>query len=281
MPILGPNVAQLHAKRDIAGLIRALQSKDVRTRCAVLSALGELRDPRALPVLRDWLLAETTTIAEKIQAAEGLGKLGDASAIDALFLANEQSQTRERREIDAALAVSDKTYRPEFYVNRIATNEYTLRVAIARALAQIGGTRTIEKLFQMLATENGAMASAAKDAIKAAITTVLERGDAAYASLVRTQLGHTSADVREYAAHILSAFPSPESVDALLEVACNEHEIFSVRAAAFVTLGKIGDARILPHLEELIHSSNPSIAREAKQCLFTIRQRLNLPIIRF
>lgn len=230
-------------------------------------------------MLRDYLLSDPTTTPEKIQAAEALGKLSDATTVDALFLASEVA--REKREIDAVLIVSDKTYRPEFYVNRIATDEYNLRVAIARALARLGGERAIEKLFQLLAAENGAMASAAQAAIKAAITAALERGDATYAPLVRAHLAHTSVIVREHAAHCLSAFPDAESMDALLDVVYNEQEVLSVRAAAFITLGKIGDARILPHLEELIHSSNASVAREAKQCLFTIRQRLNLPIIRF
>ncbi|MCX7840135.1 MAG: HEAT repeat domain-containing protein [Anaerolineae bacterium] len=281
MPLLGPNIPQLQAKRDVAGLVRALQSKDVRTRCDALRALGELREPRAFPILRDCLLAETTTTPEKIQAAEALGQLGDTSAIDALFLASEQNLTLEEREIDAVRMIPDKTYRPEFYVNRIATDEYNLRVAIAHALAQLGGEHAIEKLFQMLAAEDGAMASATQAAIKDAITVALERGNAAYASLVRAQLAHPSATVREHAAHCLRAFPDTESVDALLDVARNEHEVFSVRAAAFVTLGQIGDARALTTLEELLDSSNPNVVREAKQCLFTIRQRLNLPVIRF
>jgi HEAT repeat protein len=96
MPILGPNIPNLQAKRDVNGLIRALQSKDLRTCCAALRALGELRDPRALPVLRDWLLAETTTTTEKIEATEALGKLGDATVLDALGVANEQSHAARK-----------------------------------------------------------------------------------------------------------------------------------------------------------------------------------------
>ena len=277
MPILGPNIPNLQAKRDVNGLIRALQSKDLRTRCAALRALGELRDPRALPVLRDWLLAETTTTTEKIEATEALGKLGDATVLDALGVANEQSHAREKREIEAAIASSDRTHRPGFYINRIAANEYALRAAIARVLAQLGGARALEKLFQMLALEDGAMVSAAQAVIKEAVATILERGDATSAPLVRAHLKHASADVREQAAHCLSAFPEAESVDALLDVVCDENETFNVRTAAFITLGKIGDARALPRLEELIRFPNQGVAREAKQCLVTIRQRLHLP----
>lgn len=279
MPILEPNIANLQAKRDVTGLIRALQSKSIRTRCDALRALGELRDARALTILRDWLLSATTATLEKTQAAEALGKLGDASVVDALVLANERSHTREKSEIDAAIAAPDKTYRPSFYVNCIAADEYALRAAIAHALAQVGDTHIIEKLVQMLAVENGAMASAAQAAIKAALDLALSKAATDPAPFLRAQLQHTCAQVREYAAYALAVRPDSLAQDALLDLVRDEQESFAVRTAAFSTLGKIADARALPLLEELLRSPNQSLAREAKQCLITIRQRLGLPTL--
>jgi hypothetical protein len=40
----------------------------------------------------------------------------------------------------------------------------------------LGGARALEKLFQMLALEDGAMVSAAQAVIKEAVATILERG---------------------------------------------------------------------------------------------------------
>ncbi|MBM3128647.1 MAG: HEAT repeat domain-containing protein [Chloroflexi bacterium] len=279
MPILGPNIAQLQAKRDFAGLVHALKSKDIRTRCDALRALGELRDARAVPVLRDWLLADTAQATEQTEAAIALGKLGDTTMIDALFEASAISQTRERAEIAAAIASPDRTYRPGFYVNRIAADEYALRAAIAHALAQIGAARAVEKLFQMLATETGAMANPVKTAIKNAIATALKNQDAHIAPFLCEQLQHASVDVRECAAQCLSDFPDARTIDALLDAACNPNEHFTVREAALVTLGRIGDVRALPDLEALMRSDNLGLARDAKQCVSAIRQRWNLPTL--
>ncbi|MCI0476122.1 MAG: HEAT repeat domain-containing protein, partial [Anaerolineales bacterium] len=174
---------------------------------------------------------------------------------------------------------SGKTYRPGFYVNQIAADEYALRAAIAHALAQIGAARAVEKLFQMLATETGAMSSPVKTAIKNAIADALKNQDAQIAPFLCDQLKHASVDVRECAAYCLNEFPEPRAVDALLDAACDDQEQFTVRTAALVTLGKIGDAGALPDLEALMHSENLGLARDAKQCVIAIRQRWNLPTI--
>jgi HEAT repeat protein len=279
MPILGSNIANLQAKRDIAGLIQACKSKDIRTRCAALHALGELRDVRALPVLKDCLFSNASQAPEKTEAAEALGKIGDASALDLLLKANEISKARERQEINDSLDTRDKTYRPGFYVNRIAADEYALRAAIAQAIARLGGTRALEALFQLLATETGAMASPVKTAIKNAISDALENLDAQIVPLLCVQLKHVSADAREWAAHCLNAFEDARAIDALLDAVCDARENFAVREAALITLGKIGDARALPDLEALMRSDNRGLARDAKQCVITIRQRWNLPTI--
>jgi HEAT repeat protein len=279
MPILGSNIANLQAKRDVAGLVHALKSKDIRTRCAALHALGEVRDPRALPSLREWLLANASQTTEKTKAAEAVGKLGDATMIDALSQASAISRTREHHEIAASIAMPDKTYRPGFYVNRIAADEYVLRAAIAQAMARLGGARAVEALFQMLAAENGAMEGPAKTAIKNAIADALENQDAQIAPFLCAQLKHASADVRECAAHCLNEFADPRAIAALLDTACDDHEHFAVRTAALGTLGKIGDASALPDLEALMRADNRGLARDAKQCAIAIRQRWNLPTI--
>ncbi|MEW5717372.1 MAG: HEAT repeat domain-containing protein [Chloroflexota bacterium] len=279
MPILGPNISALQAKRDLAGLIQACKSKDLRTRCAALHALGELRDPRALPTLKECLLSNASQSPEKTEAAEALGKLGDASTLDALLEANEISKARERQEIDDSLDTRDKTYRPGFYVNRIAADEYALRAAIAQAIARLGGARALEALFQLLATETGAMASPVKTAIKNAIADALENQDAQIVPFLCAQLKHASVDVRECAARCLDEFEDTRAIDALLDAASDAQEHYAVREAALIGLGKIGDASALPELDALTRSGNRGLARDAKQCVIAIRQRLNLPTI--
>lgn len=279
MPILGSNIANLQAKRDIAGLGQACKSKDIRTRCAALHALGELRDPRALPILRDWLLADATQTPEKTEAAEALGKLGDPSVMEVLRQANTISQAREGKEIDDAIASLDKAYRIGFYVNRIAADEYALRAAIAQAIARLGGASAVHALFEMLASEKGAMASPVKTAIKNAIADALRNQDAGIVPFLCEQLQSAVVDVRAWVAQCLHGFPDARAIEGLLGVACDEGEHFTVREAALGALGKIGDASALPELEALMRSDNRGLARDAKQCVIAIRQRWNLPTI--
>jgi HEAT repeat protein len=63
MPILGPNIANLQAQRDIAGLIQACKSKSIRTRCAALVTLGKIGDARALPHLEVLMCSDNRGVA--------------------------------------------------------------------------------------------------------------------------------------------------------------------------------------------------------------------------
>jgi HEAT repeat protein len=87
----------------------------------VLKALGDLGDTRALPAIVQELLADEKALGDKVYAAEALGKLGDATAIEPLVRANETSRRRERETIATVLASPDRRYRDNFYVNRIST----------------------------------------------------------------------------------------------------------------------------------------------------------------
>ena len=87
-----PDVEKMKAKRDIDGLIKALDyQKDESVRAAAAQALGEVGDARAVEpltrALRDY--------HAKKEAANALAKIGNARAIDALVNELEISDTRE------------------------------------------------------------------------------------------------------------------------------------------------------------------------------------------
>jgi HEAT repeat protein len=279
MPLFKPNIVALKAKRDIAGLVHALQATESRTRADAVQALGELGEKKTAPALVALLLADEQQLGEKVEAADALGKIGDEGAIEPLLQAHVVSQRRERDLIDAARAAPDRRYRDGFYVNRIATDEYQLRTTIANALARIGGARAIHALFEMLATEQGAMASSVKSSIRAAIARALEAADARIVSPLCDELKHPSAEARQWAAHCLGEFGDASAADALLRAARNDQEEFAVREIALISLGKIGDARTLPDLQDLMRSGNLVLSRNAKACASAIRQRLGLPHI--
>ncbi|CAG0947938.1 hypothetical protein ANRL1_04732 [Anaerolineae bacterium] len=273
MPIFKPNIAALKAKHDLAGLLQALKDKDAKTRREAIVACGDLGTRSLAPALVEILLADNPGIAEKADAVEALGKIGDESVMDVLVQANALSKERERDLIEAATTSPDRRYHEGFYITRIATDEFMFRSTIASAIARFGGMRALEALFDMLATENGHMANNIKSAIQTAITNVLRKGDAESVARLAGKLKHSSEDVRQWAAQCLGEFGDARVADTLIEVASNEEEPFLVRQAALMSLSQIGDRRTLPFLEDLQKAGNRGLARDAEMCAIQIRQR--------
>jgi len=80
-----PNVEKLKAKKNINGLIKALNfKKDSHVRYEAANALGELGERRALDPLIV-LLKEKGSI--KIYAVEALGNIEDVKVVDPLIRA--------------------------------------------------------------------------------------------------------------------------------------------------------------------------------------------------
>lgn len=272
MPLFKPNIANLKAKRDIAGLVQALTIRDPETRRAAIDALRELQATSAVPTIVSMLLANDSTRGEKIAAANALAKIGDASVIDALMQASETSRQREQASIDAALESHDPNYRPNLYVNRISADEFELRAAIAQAIGTIGGAQAVQALAEMLVAEKGAMESSVKFSVRSAMSIAANHPNTLPA--LCQAMKHSSSDVRQAVANLLAEFNEPSAVDALLRAAYDENENFDVRQIALVGLGRIGDARVIPYIEDLQQDTNQGIARDAKQCLMAIRGRL-------
>lgn len=279
MPLFGSNVAELKQKRDVAGLVQLLKSKDNHTRAEAIRALGELGDARAVPALGDVLAAPEQPIGDLLQAAHALGKIDDAATVAMLQRAITVSRKREQDLIDLARAAPDRRYRDGFYINRISTDEYELRTTIAGAFATLATVDALNALFEMLAAETGAMASSIKSQVRVCIEQACAKLGARAAPVLCNQLRHHSVEVRQWSAQNLINYPERPVIDALVRAACDETEVYDVRVAALTTLSNIGDEPILPAIDALVTASNKSLAREAKQCAIAIRQRLGLPFI--
>ena len=277
MPLFPPNIAAMKERRDLAGLLIVLKSKDARARAQAVQALGELGARSALPAIAALLLSPDSKLAEKTTAAEALGSIKDDSAVDALVQEIANSRERERGTIDAAIDAPDRKYSLNYYVNRIAADEYTLRSAIAIALGRIGGERGVRALFEMLATETGQMASSVKNDAKTAISAALESDGQRFVPLLIDELKGKSVEVRQFAAYCLGDYASEDAVNALIAAAYDEQEDFDVRASAMRSLANIGDRRAIPYLEDLLHSGNRAVVRDAQAALTGIRQRHPLP----
>lgn len=280
MPIFQPNVSSLKEKRDVVGLLKLVKSKDRRIRRAAIQALGEVGDPAAVPDLVEILLrtrsdhAERASAAhaERVDAAEALGMLGDAAAVGPLLQAAATSRELELTLVASAQASPDRTHRPGLSANIISSDEYLLRSTIAQALANIGGDVALRGMFEMLAAEAGPMASSMQTAIQVAITNTLSRGQASYPDVLHEQRSSPSIECRQIAVRSLGEL-GEAAVELLIGVAGNEDEVFPVRQSAIACLGRIGDIRALPCLDELSESDNRPLARDARYNAAIIRQR--------
>jgi HEAT repeat protein len=84
-----PDIRRMKANRDVSGLIRALRDQeDVSLRSSAATALGQLRDARAVAPL----IAAFRNVP--FEAAEALGRIGDARAVKSLVaLLHDENQT--------------------------------------------------------------------------------------------------------------------------------------------------------------------------------------------
>lgn len=272
MPIFQPNVSTLKQRRDTAGLIKLLKSKDAQTRRAAIQALGEIGAKSSTAALCELLLSPGTDRVEQADLANALGALGDPGAVVPLLQAMVISKSREQAQLADAKSGEDPRH-VGFAVNLISGNEYELRHAIAQALGKIGGEPALRGLFEMLATESGPMEDSGKTAARAAIAETLEQNQPTYLQVLFDQSAAESVECRQYAAERLREFGDSAVVDHLIAIACNENEAFVVRQSAIASLGRIGDERALPCLTELSQSENRALARDARINAAEVRQR--------
>jgi HEAT repeat protein len=137
MPLFGPpNVDKLKAKRDLPGLTKALGYKqDSSLRRAAAEALGQLGDARAVEPLIGALGDETVSVR---QAAVGaLGELDDARAVEPLI---------------GLLHGKDR---------------WSVRDAAVLALGRLGDARAVEPLIGLLHDEDGSLVQKAVEALTA------------------------------------------------------------------------------------------------------------------
>ena len=191
-----PDVEKLKAKKDINGLIKALQYKKkedygepVSIRMDAAKALGELRAEQAIPLLieklnhnHNGLSAAAYTALEKIgkpavpwliaacragitfKTIELLGELRDVQAVEVLIISLTHGDEYDRSNAAKALGmIGDKRAVP-FLINALNQDSSSVVKASASALGELGDPRAVAPLGELIKkTKN----SAVDDYIKA------------------------------------------------------------------------------------------------------------------
>jgi HEAT repeat protein len=150
-----PDVEKLTAKRDVEGLIKLIGSRQVASaRVRAADALGELADARAVEALIDELREEYPTAGDRAvgaAAAKALGRLGDARAVEPLIAALE---SRLRPTAAEALGRIGDPRAVEPLIAALGDEAWEVRAAAAKALGRLGDARAVEPLIAALRKES-------------------------------------------------------------------------------------------------------------------------------
>ena len=162
MPLFGPpNVEKLGARRDIAGLAKALAyKKDWKVRTAAARALGDIGAPAVEPLIA--ALKDNGLSGVREAAAEALGKIGDPRAVEPLIAALKDGNSDVRKAAEALGKIGDPRAVEPLIAALIHGLSY-YREAAAEALVKIGAP-AVEPLIAAL--KGSGMRKAAEALVK-------------------------------------------------------------------------------------------------------------------
>ena len=263
MPFFGPpDIAKLKAKKDIAGLVKVLvHPKDRSLAVPAADALGEIRNPRAVPLLitalgdEDWKL--------RASAAEALGKIGDPRAAQPLIAILVDSQWDVRSAAGKALdKIGARAFDPLVAAlkNGGALGAAGVRYYAAKALGQIGDARAVEPLIAALKDDEDSYLRGESACSLGHI------GDPrAVEPLIAALEDEEDLVARNKAVEALGRIADPGAVVPL--IAALDNWSWSGRKEAAEALGKIGDPRAGATLVAALTDRDRGIREAAAQAL--------------
>jgi HEAT repeat protein len=222
-----PNLDKLRAKRDVSGLVKALDyKKDKFIPAWAANTLGEIGDPRAVTPLIAALKNNFTLSA----AAKALGEIGEPQAMEPLIYALGDSDFE--MDIDSIVEALDNI-NPQWPKSKAVES-------------------VIPKLIEKLE------AHTLFDGIDSKASEVLAKiGTPAVEALIRVIL-HKDKKTWEWAIFALGEIRDPRAVDSLIST------IKDYCYMAAVALGKIGDPRAMePLVNVLVDTDAYSAVMEA------------------
>ncbi|WP_119071417.1 HEAT repeat domain-containing protein [Aggregatilinea lenta] len=288
MPLFGPpDVKKLEAKKDIKGLIRALEyerdkenerrklsgssyargaTKDVERiqrnmkrasdiRESAAQALGKLSNPDAVMPLID-ALDDNDRVYQV--AADALAQLKDSRAIAPLvrqITKGRDSAIKITKEIDSELAV-------EPLIRALQDENEPARRQAAKALRQLGDARAVEPLIQALQDKNGDVRLAAAGAL-------MQLGDARAVDPLIQTLEDNDSNVRQQAASALGQLGDSRAVDPLIQTLRDED--WRVRETTIEALGQLGDGQAVEPLIQALEDKEYTVRKGAVRALAELK----------
>ncbi len=285
--LMKTDVEGMKTKKDVEGLIKALQNKrNVYVRMGAAAALGEMGDSKALDPLVHALKDPYRPVRDA--ATEALGKLGgDARGVEAFLDYVNNSNSIVREEGVSALGKIGHSSAVEPLIQILSDESFFVRQSAVTSLGKIGDARATEPLLPFLKDEDKDIREAAAQALGAIADS------RAVESLVQT-LKDESPRVRYEAAESLGKIGDRRAVEALMEATKDKGwiEITAagavpkkksagspaggpakgssrswVRLKAIEALGLIGDGRAVPAVTEALNDKHEPVREAARQAL--------------
>jgi len=249
MPFFGlfgpPNIEKLKAKRDIQGLIKALDyEKDSSVQEAASEALGEVGDERAVGPLMVALsnLGETDIEEAAFSALTAVvTRIGAATTFPLSMALMDRNQKVREAATTMLVRVGRTTIEPPIEILEILLRHSDLDVqkAAAQALREIGDPRAVELLV-------GALKDADSNVRKAAVRALEQIGDARAVEPLVSALKDKERNVRMAAVVALGEIRDRRAVEPLMNTLRDRDS--GVRLDAAEALGKIKDRRAVEPL---------------------------------
>jgi len=226
-------------RRDTEKLVDIAKSSDKRERILAMEELGNLRDPRAVPVLTQALQNDSWVVRET--AVKALGNIKDYLCVKPL--------------IDA---LNDK----DKFVREAALKGLRRTVA---SMARSKDLRFYKPLLGALSEGDNITRDSAYDALLLAVNTLKRFQDTNLFKPLFAALEEDNQNVRESAARLLGDIKDAAVVSPLIEA--QEDNSKFVRDAAAESLQQVNDSRAVPSLLEALASDSDDIRNEAIKVL--------------
>jgi HEAT repeat protein len=193
-------------------------------------ALGDLKDPVALPVLMDSLKDEDWFA--RGEAALALGKIGDANAAEALFAMLADPDQYVRQCVCKALQELATQNNKPAYLKALTNPDKSTHTMAAVALANAGSPEGVRILIERLADSQTADLP---EIIRA--LTKLKHPDGLPA--IRRLVEHSNATIRALGILSLGEYQDKESEKVLEKMAKNPDQPASVKTACIIAVSRI------------------------------------------
>ena len=234
----------------VAALSAALQDSDHHVRKVAADGLGRIGDARAVEPLSAALKDSDDSDSNVRRAAvEALEKIGDTRAVEALIAVLKDSHRWVVRPAAAyALGRIGDARAVEPLIAALKDSHSDLRRAAVEALEKIGDARAVEALMAAL-KDDGELVHEAADAMVKFGTATVEP--------LMVALKDGDCNVRKQAAYALGRIGDVRAVEPL--IAALKDTDRKVRSEAAYVLGKVGDARAVGPLMTALKDSDSHV----------------------